>query len=152
MSGTAGIDAASSAQSKRSGAGVDGGNTGLREGVVGDGGCRAAGAGGSDALAAVKGAGSGETARLWLSWGRLGCIGSDEEVGDERGDSLGADSVVGDTGGVYHTDDAETARLRGVWGVLGGWNALWGCSGGSRCVFRCSGGAVRGSEWGRAAG
>ena len=77
-------------------------------------------------------------------------MGSERGVGGERGVSLGADGVVGDAGGVYHTGGGEAARLRGVWGVLGGWDALRGCSGGSRCVCRCSGGAVRGSEWGRA--
>jgi hypothetical protein len=78
--GVIGIDAASSAQSKRPGV--------------------------------------GKTARLWSSWGELGQMGGERDAGDERWASAGADGVVGDAGGVYHTGGGETARLRSSWGVL----------------------------------
>jgi hypothetical protein len=50
---------------------------------------------------------------------------------------------------VYHTDDAETAHLRGVWGELGGWNVLGGRSGGSGVVLRRFRAVAGGLEWGR---
>ena len=60
------------------------------------------------------------------------------------------DSIVGDAGGVYHTDDTETACLWGVWGKSGDWNASGWCSTESRCM-RCGFLAVaRDPEWGRA--
>jgi hypothetical protein len=53
-------------------------------------------------------------------------MGDGQDAGGKRGALAGADGVVGDTGGVYHTGSGETARLRGVWGKLGGWNVLAG--------------------------
>jgi hypothetical protein len=79
-------------------------------------------------------------------------MGSVQDTEGERGAFAGADGVVGDAGGVYHTEDTETARLQGVWGELGGWDMFRGCSAGSSRVFRCSGAVVRGPEWGRAGG
>jgi hypothetical protein len=88
--------------------------------------------------------GSGETVRLGPSRGERGWINGERRV------SAGADGVVGDAGGVYQTDDAETARLRGGWGKQGGWDTFRGCSESSSSVFRCSRAVVRGLEWGRA--
>jgi hypothetical protein len=63
-------------------------------------------------------------------------MGVERDAGGERGVLRGADSIVGDAGRAYHTDDTETARLQGVWGELGGWNTFRGCSSGSDGVFR----------------
>jgi hypothetical protein len=136
--GAMGNVAASSAQSKRGGTGVELSSTGLEEVSTRYGGRETAVAGGSDMSAVVEGAGGGETARLRLSWGEPGWMGSERGIRGERGASVGADSVVGDAGGVCQTDDAETARLRGVWGDLGGWNELWGRSDGSGSMSRRS--------------
>jgi hypothetical protein len=71
----------------------------------------------STSSAQSKRAGCGEMARLGSSWGEPGRMGGKQGVGRGRGMFAGEDGVVGDAGGVYHTNDAETARLRGVWGV-----------------------------------
>ena len=60
------------------------------------------------------------------------------------------DSIVGDAGGVYHTDGTKTARLWGVWGKSGDWNASRGCSAESRCMHCGFPAAARDPEWGRA--
>ena len=49
-------------------------------------------------------------------------------------------------------EDGETARLRGVWGISGGWDMSGGSSGGSPGVFCCSSAVVGGAEQGRAGG
>ena len=49
-------------------------------------------------------------------------------------------------------EDGETARLRGVWGISGGWDTFGGCSGGSPGVFCRSSAVVGGAEQGRAGG
>lgn len=41
--------------------------------------------------------------------------------GGGQGVFTGVDSVVGDAGGVYHSNNAEMACLQEVWGKLGGW-------------------------------
>jgi hypothetical protein len=76
--------------------------------------------------------------------------GGGQDTWEEQGVFTGADGVVSDTGGVYQTDDAETARLRGVWGEPGGWGAFWGCPSGSRCVLCRFSAVARGLERGRA--
>jgi hypothetical protein len=114
MTGGAGINAASSAQSRQVDTYVDHGGTGLEGGETRDGGRKTVGGGGSDISAAVKGPGDGETACLGPSRGGRG------RINGERRASAGADGVVGDAGGVYQTGDAETARLRGGWGKQGG--------------------------------
>jgi hypothetical protein len=90
MLGGAGIAAASSAQSRRAGTGVERGVIGLKGGGTGD--------------------GSRETVTAGVGSGQ----GVEAGVDGEQGVFTGADGVVGDAGGVYHMDDAETARLRGV--------------------------------------
>ena len=70
----------------------------------------------SASSAQSKRASSGKTARLGLNWGTLAWMGGEQDTGGECGVLVGADSVVGDAGGVYHADDAETACLREVWG------------------------------------
>jgi hypothetical protein len=47
-------------------------------------------------------------------------MGDGQDAGGEWGALAGADGVVGDPGRVYHMGGGETARLRGVWGRLGG--------------------------------
>jgi hypothetical protein len=141
---------ASSAQSKRRGTGAECSGTGLGGVTAGDGDCETTVVGGSDGSAVVENAGSGETARLWSNWGELGWMGVERDAGGERGVLGGADGVVGDAGGAYHTDDAQTARLRGVWGELGGWNELWGCSDRPGGVSRHFRAVASGLERGRA--
>ena len=113
-----GIDAASSAQSKRAGTGVELGSIELGGGT---------GYGGRKTAAA-------------------GAMYSEGGTGGQTGGLRGLDGIVGDAGGVYHTGGGETARVQGVWGEQGGWDAFWGCS----SVFRCSGAVAGGPEWGRA--
>ena len=72
MTGGAGINAVSSAQSRWVGTGVERGGTGLKGGGTRDRDCETVTAGSSDMAAAVKGTGFGEMARLGLSWGELG--------------------------------------------------------------------------------
>ena len=88
---------------------------------------------------------SGEPARFGLGWGGLG------QTGGERG-AKGVDGVVGDAGEVYHTDDAETARLRGVWGKPGGGDTSGGVCDTPGGMFLRSGAVVCVPEWGRGGG
>jgi hypothetical protein len=67
-----GIDAASSAQSKREGTGVKRGCTELKGGSTRDGGRKTVVAGDSDASAVVEDTGGGETTRSRGVWGGLG--------------------------------------------------------------------------------
>ena len=69
----AGIDAVSSAQSRRVGTGVECGGTGLVGGSTKGWGCKTAAGGGSGMLAVVRYGGDGETARFGGFWGELGC-------------------------------------------------------------------------------
>ena len=78
-------------------------------------------AGGSEALVVVKDTGGSEMARLRPSWGRLGCIGS-EEVGGKREVTLGIGGVVGDIAGVRDRVGRGTARSEGIWRKLGSGN------------------------------
>jgi hypothetical protein len=78
MSGIAGIDTASSAQSKRLGTGAKHGGTGLRRGGTGDGGRETVAVGVEQGIDGVVGDEGGvyhmtcgKTARLWLSWAEL---------------------------------------------------------------------------------
>jgi hypothetical protein len=78
MSGIAGIDAASSAQSKWLGTGAEHGGTRLRRGGTGDGGRETVAVGveqGVDSVVGDEGGvyhmTCGKTARLWLSWAEL---------------------------------------------------------------------------------
>ena len=73
MLGGAGIDAVSSAQSRRVGTGVERGGTGLVGGSTKGWGCKTAAGGGSGMLAVVRYGGDGETARFGGFWGELGC-------------------------------------------------------------------------------
>ena len=79
-------------------------------------------------------------------------MGGEKDTEGEWGVFTCADSIIGDVGGVYHTEDTKTAHLQGVWGELGGWDMFQGCSAGSSQVFHCSGAVVQGPEWGRAGG
>jgi hypothetical protein len=85
MTGGAGINAASSAQSRQVDTYVERGGTGLEGGETRDGGRKTVRGGGSDISAAVKDGGNDETARLGLSWGELeqmGCVqGADDGPG-----------------------------------------------------------------------
>jgi hypothetical protein len=125
--GGVGIDAVSSAQSKREGAGIEHGGTELDGGSTGGRGHKTGAGRGSDTPEVANDGGDGETTRLGLIWGKLermggeqGVGGGEQNTGGERGAFAGADGVVGDAGGVYHMVDSETARLRGVRGELGG--------------------------------
>jgi hypothetical protein len=66
---------ASSAQSKCRGTGAECSGTELGGGTAGDRGCETTVVGGPDGSAVVENMGSGETARLRLSWGELGDVG-----------------------------------------------------------------------------
>jgi hypothetical protein len=79
-------------------------------------------------------------------------MGYGQDAGGKRGALAGADGVVGDAGGVYHTGGGEMARLRGVLGKLGGWNTFGGRSGGSGIVLRRFRAVASGLEWGEAGG
>ena len=98
--GPVGNDAASSAQSKRVGAGVKHGGTGLGGCETRDCGLETAGRGGSDTSTAVKDGGHRETARLVPSWGELGGMGSERRTGCGWGASVGVDGVVNNAAGV----------------------------------------------------
>ena len=134
MTGGAGIDAVSSAQSKRVGAGVGRGGTGLKGGGTRDGSRKTAAAAGSGTLANVKGTGSGETARLRASWGEPGRIASERGCFDESGSvrrrSRGVARVpegarAGDTAVVDDDVVAERGGSRRGTGVLGmSWSEL----------------------------
>jgi hypothetical protein len=81
MMGGAGIDSVSSAQSRRAGIGVEHSGAGLGSGGTGGGGRETMAVGGSDASAAVKDGGDGETARRGPSWGKLERMGGEQGVG-----------------------------------------------------------------------
>jgi hypothetical protein len=80
MTGGAGIDAVSSAQSRRVGTGVEHGGTGFDGGSTRGRGCETGPGGSSDTPAAVKDGGDGETACLGLSWGELERMGGVQGV------------------------------------------------------------------------
>ena len=86
MLGGAGIDAASSAQSRWVGTGVACGSTGLDGISTRDGGAKMAAEEALDMAAAVKGTGDGETTHLGPSWGELRQVGS--ELGVEGGQEV----------------------------------------------------------------
>jgi hypothetical protein len=131
MLGGACIIAVSSAQSRWVGTGVERSSAGLEGGETRDRGRKTVAGGGSDTSTAVKDGGNREMARL-------GWMGGVQDAGVGQGVFTGVDGVIGDTGEVCHTDGAETARLRGVWSKLSGWNRAWGCFGGSGVVLRRS--------------
>ena len=152
MTGRAGINAVSSAQSRWMGTGVERGGTGLEGGGTRDRDCETVTAGGSDMVAAVKGTGFGETARLGSSWGKTGCTDGDRGMDGERGVLTGVDSVVGNTAGVYNAVGGETVRFCGFGGEQGRWDVFCGCfvgPGNVSCHFVA---AVRVPVWGRAGG
>ena len=78
--GGAGIDAASSAQSRRVGTGVECGGTELEGGEASDRGSKTAAGGDSDMSAVVEDGGNGKTACLRPGWGGLGYKGGDGDV------------------------------------------------------------------------
>lgn len=100
MLGAVGNDAASSAQSKRAGTGVELSGIRLEGGETRDGGCRTGPGGSSDMVAAVGDGGDDETARLRGLWGELGCMGGDGGLDSEQVVSKGVDGVASDTAGV----------------------------------------------------
>jgi len=112
MLGTAGIDAASSAQYKWV---CTNGHSGgeLRGAGTGDGGCEMVAVGDSDTSTAVEGAEGVETAHLWVSWDELGCTGVNGGIDGEQGVSLSIDDAVSDSAGVYDAGGSETARFWG---------------------------------------
>ena len=118
-----GIDAVSSAQSKRAGDRVERRGTELAGGETGDGGGEMVASWDSDTLAVIEDMGGGgvvvallffrscwcpppravvgsETARFRAHWGWVGCMGSKQGTGDEWRVSLGVDDVVGDEAAV----------------------------------------------------
>jgi hypothetical protein len=92
----------------------------------------------------------GKTGCCWVFWGGLGCIGSERGVDSERWVLRDMDGVADDAAEVRDAGGSETAWLRGVWGILNGWDVSGGCSGGSPGVFCCSRAMVRGPECGKA--
>ena len=100
MLGGAGIDATSSAQSRRVGAGVERGGTGLKGVGAKDGGCETGPGGSSGMVAAMEDGGDDEMARLGPSWGEFGCTRGDGVADGEWGVSAVVDSIVNDVVGV----------------------------------------------------
>ena len=65
---------------------------------------------------AFKNAKRGKTGCSQLSCGKLGQVGGGWDAGGKQGVLQGADSVIGDTGKVWHTNGGKTAWLQGVCG------------------------------------
>jgi hypothetical protein len=109
----------------------------------------------STSSAQSKRTGDGETARLGSSWGELWRVGGGQDAGGERRVFVGANSVVGDAGGVYHASGGETARLRGILGERGERGSQYAsgaCSGVPGGVLVRSWAVVCAPERGRAGG
>jgi hypothetical protein len=149
-----GIDAASSAQSKRAGIEVERGATELAGGEAGDGGRETVAVGVGDPLSAVKDVRRGETARLWLNWGELGRIGSERGCSDESGSvrrrsrGVARSPEWGRAGGSAVIDGSVDADVAVAFGgsscITGVWESSWGWQGGVGGLLdrRCG-------EWGR---
>jgi hypothetical protein len=130
-----GIDAASSAQSKRAGAGVELGGIGLEGGETGDGGCKTGSGGHSDMVAAVEDGGDD----VDVVWG-----GAVDGVG--LGPAAGGLGVAVRCSGV-------TVRSPG-WGIAGG-SAVDGYIDGGVAAGRGGSGhgtTVWGTGWGAQGG
>jgi hypothetical protein len=157
MTGGAGIDTVSSAQSKHIGIEVEHEATELAGGEAGDRGHETVAVGVGDPSSAVKDVRRGEMARLWLNWGELGRIGSEQGCSDESGSvhhrsrGVARSPEWGRAGGSAVIDrsvDADVAVtfggsscITGVWesswgwqgGVGGSWTVVWS-PGGSRVI------------------
>ena len=122
MTGRAGIDAVSVAQSRWVGTGVEYSGTGPGRGWTI--------------------AGGHETVMVEVMAG----------VGSGQGVRTGVDSIIGEAAGVWDIGGSKTACFWEVWGEQSGWDMFWGCSEALCrvfCHFRVVG---HGSEWCRAGG